>query len=143
MSPSSYNSRETGAIGFATRSRSIASPSVGGNGCLRTDTELRADMLEACSSVSVPVPLGNLLPPKTAVLGIWTDRAARAYIISTFGRTPREVTDRLDGRSIKLQFTPQANHLRVIESDEGVSWMYSFWFAWYAFRPQTDIFKTP
>jgi hypothetical protein len=33
---------------------------------------------------------------------------------------------------------PTANTLRVIEADEGVSWMYSSWFAWYTFRPHTD-----
>lgn len=88
-------------------------------------------------------PSNNLLPLKTPVLGVWTDKAARAYVVSSFGRAPREVTDTLDGKSITLLFNPAANSLRVTKADEGVRLMYSFWFAWYAFRPQTDIFKTP
>lgn len=88
-------------------------------------------------------PLSNRFPLKTPVLGVWTENAARAYVTASFGREPREVTDMLDGKNIKLVFNPRAASLRVAEADDGVNWMYSFWFAWYAFHPRTDVFRGP
>ena len=40
-----------------------------------------------------------------------------------------------------IEFSRAANTLRVTDADEGVNWMYSFWFAWYAFRPHTDMYQ--
>ena len=86
-------------------------------------------------------PSSDRLPTKAPVLGVWTDGAARAYPASAFGREAREVKDTLGGKSVTIAFNPEANSLRVVAADEGVSWMYSLWFAWYAFRPQTDVFQ--
>lgn len=86
-------------------------------------------------------PLSKVLPAKTPVLGIWTQNAARAYVAIAFAGRPPTVKDSVGGRNVTIQFIPAANTLRVVEADEGVSWMYSFWFAWYAFRPHTDIFQ--
>lgn len=80
------------------------------------------------------------LPTKERVLGVWTDGAARAYPISAFGREPRRVSDEIGGRQVVIEFVPAAQTLRVIEADEGVQWMYSLWFAWHAFRPETEVF---
>jgi len=86
-------------------------------------------------------PTSDLLPIKAPVLGVWTDGAARAYPASAFGREGREVKDTLGGKNITIAFNSDANSLRVVAADEGVNWMYSLWFAWYAFRPQTDVFQ--
>ncbi len=56
-------------------------------------------------------------------------------------RQPPTIQDSVGGRNVTIQFNPAANTLRVVEADEGVSWMYSFWFAWYAFRPHTDVLQ--
>jgi hypothetical protein len=46
----------------------------------------------------------------------------------------------LDGKRLKLVYDGQHKSLRVAQADEGLQWMYSFWFAWYAFRPHTDVY---
>ena len=84
-------------------------------------------------------PLDNRLPLKEPVLGVWTDEAARAYPVSAFGREARIVEQELDGRRFTLEFDPQPNTVRVLHADEGLHWMYSFWFAWHAFQPETEI----
>jgi hypothetical protein len=40
-----------------------------------------------------------------------------------------------------IEYNPEARSLRVLEADEGLQWMYSLWFAWYAFRPETEVFQ--
>ena len=86
-------------------------------------------------------PVSRRLPTKQRVLGIWTTNAARAYPVSAFGNKPQTITQELDGRSFSVQFDPASRSLRVSGADDGVQWMYSFWFAWYAFRPQTEVYK--
>ena len=88
-------------------------------------------------------PTSNALPTKTPVLGVWTDDGtARAYPLSAFANADRMVSDTLGGKNLTLAFNREANSLRVVEADEGVHWMYSLWFAWYAFHSDTDVFQT-
>lgn len=85
-------------------------------------------------------PSSNRLPTKARVLGVWTDSAARAYPESYFvGQDRQRVEDLLDGKRVVVAFNPAARSLRVAQADPGVHWMYAFWFAWYAFHPQTDV----
>ncbi len=86
-------------------------------------------------------PASDRLPAKAKVLGVWTDSAARAYPASAFSKRRIRIEDTLDGKKVVIEFNPQTETMRVAEADEGIEWMYSFWFAWYAFRPQTDVFK--
>ncbi len=79
------------------------------------------------------------LPLKARVLGVWTDKAARAYPLTAFGKTDERIEDLIDGRKITLQFNSKAKSLRVANADEGINWVYCFWFAWYAFHPDTDV----
>ncbi len=86
-------------------------------------------------------PASDRLPAKERVLGVWTDTAARAYPASAFGRERRRIEDQIDGKKVVIEYNPEARSLRVAEADNGVQWMYSLWFAWYAFRPETEVFR--
>jgi hypothetical protein len=85
-------------------------------------------------------PSSDKLPAKSRVLGVWTDNSARAYPESAFSRDHIRITQELDGKNFTIQYNPDARSLRVAEADDGIRWMYSFWFAWYAFRPETEVF---
>jgi hypothetical protein len=85
-------------------------------------------------------PTSGQLPTKARVLGVWTDGASRAYPLSAFGSEATEIEDKLAGRTVRIAFNPDANSLRIVDADESVHWVYSLWFAWYAFRPETDVF---
>lgn len=84
-------------------------------------------------------PTSNELPTKMPVLGLWTDGAARAYPLSAFSRDRTRINNELDGKKFTILYNPDAPSLRVVDADEGVRWMYSLWFAWYAFHPETSI----
>ena len=81
------------------------------------------------------------LAAKAAVLGVWVGDASRAYPVSALGGEIREIRDTLAGHQLTLAFEPNPARIRVVSADEGVQWMYSLWFAWYAFRPETEIFQ--
>lgn len=86
-------------------------------------------------------PEDDRLDKKAPVLGVWTEKAARAYPVSAFSEDRRQVTDTFDGHEIVIEYNPAARSLRVVKAHEDVNWAYSFWFAWYAFRPHTDVFE--
>ena len=93
-------------------------------------------------SLMFPVqPIDKRLPMKSPVLGVWTAETARAYPLSAFSGN-RELKQEMDGKQFTLVYNDQENTLRVESADDGVQWMYAFWFAWHAFRPQTEVFST-
>lgn len=85
-------------------------------------------------------PLNRRLPAKTPVLGVWTAKAAKAYPIAKSNGESREIRDQIDGLSITLEYDAKTRTLRVKDAADGVQWMYSFWFAWAAFRPHTELY---
>lgn len=90
-----------------------------------------------------PAPQDGRLPPKARLLGVWTDEAARAYPLAAF-ESPgdsQELSQEIAGRQFKLAYNLEAESLRIVEADEGVNWMYSLWFAWYAFHRETEVFE--
>lgn len=85
-------------------------------------------------------PASNRLPAKALILGVWSDTKARAYPLSALGRLNTSLEQELDGKQFKLVYDHANRCLRVERADEGLQWMYSFWFAWYAFHPHTEVF---
>jgi len=85
-------------------------------------------------------PTSQALPTKSRVLGVWTGDVSRAYPESAFGKEQSRVEEKIDGKRVVIEYDADSKSLRVIEADDGVQWMYSLWFAWYAFHPQTSIF---
>ncbi|MCH8839786.1 MAG: DUF3179 domain-containing protein, partial [Planctomycetes bacterium] len=91
-------------------------------------------------------PLDDRLPLKTPVLGVIGESSQRAYALPRFarlkgGQFDDDFEDDIDGQRITLHYDPEHKALRVVEAAEGIEWMYSFWFAWSAFYPETDIYQ--
>ena len=85
-------------------------------------------------------PMNNRLPAKSMVLGVWSDGKARAYPLAAFRTEVEGLEQNLDVKRFTLAYDAGHKTLRVVDADEGLHWMYSFWFAWYAFHPQTDVY---
>uniref|UniRef100_UPI0026285860 DUF3179 domain-containing protein n=1 Tax=uncultured Gimesia sp. TaxID=1678688 RepID=UPI0026285860 len=85
------------------------------------------------------------LPNKSALLGVWVGDKMRAYPVSAFQHLtePQKLEQELGGEKFTLAYNPQAKSLRVVNPDKAVRWMYSFWFAWYAFYPETELYSAP
>ena len=84
-------------------------------------------------------PNSDRLPIKEKVLGVQARGKTRAYPRSAFSEQQRRVEGELDGKRFVVAFNPEADSLRVVEADEGVTWMYSLWFSWYAMHPGTEV----
>ncbi len=96
----------------------------------------------ATPSLMFPVqPASDRLPAKEKVLGVQADGKTRAYPSSAFSEQQLRIEDKIDGKRIVVEFTPAADSLRVIEADEGIEWVYSLWFSWYAMHPGTEVFE--
>ncbi len=95
----------------------------------------------ASRNLMFPVkPLSNRLPIKSRVLGVWSDGKARAYPLAAFRAEVEGLEQELDGKRFRLAYDAKHKTLRVLDAQQGVQWMYSFWFAWHAFRPGTDVY---
>jgi len=86
-------------------------------------------------------PTSDKLPTKARVLGVWTENSARAYPESVFSKERTRIEEQIDGKKIVIQFDPQSRSMRVVQADEGVQWIYSLWFAWYAFHPEATLLE--
>lgn len=80
--------------------------------------------------------------PKERVIGLEIGDKFKAYPFSELAKAKHPVTDKLNGASIKVIFNKQSQ-TAVIRDDKGkeLPSVVSFWFAWFAFHPETEVFK--
>ena len=84
-------------------------------------------------------PINKLLPLKEPVLGIWDEQSAFAISTAAFGRKSRQFEKELNGKKFLIAFDADDQTIRIVSADNGIQWLNSFWFAWYAFRPHTTL----
>ena len=65
-------------------------------------------------------------------------KIARAYPVRAIGEGL--LRDEIDGEVIALAFVPASGSLRVVEAPARARVVYTFWFAWAAFHPDTEIY---
>jgi len=85
------------------------------------------------------------LPHKTPVLGVTAGGLAMAFEVEAYlARAELRSTHQLAGKQFTVVGDPEGRSLRVEQADEGVEWLYAFWFAWVAFEPDTKLwFASP
>lgn len=99
-----------------------------------------ADYMKSPKLMFPAAPSSDRLPSKTLVIGVWSADSQRAYPLSLFGQNQKEIRDSIDGKEIVLVLSEDGQSVRVESANESLSWMYSFWFAWYAFYPETTVY---
>jgi len=87
-------------------------------------------------------PLDDRLPKKTPVIGVWGPSTARAYPLTEFADVEEQATleQEVDGKKFSLVYDPQWKSLRITNADDGLQWLYSYWFAWASLREGSEIF---
>lgn len=85
-------------------------------------------------------PADQRLPNKERVLGVWVGETYRAYPESRFPPGQNEVSEKIGDKRLTIALDRNSRTMRVVSADEGVSWLYSFWFAWYAMHPDTTVY---
>jgi len=78
---------------------------------------------------------------KEVVLGLELDGRYKAYPFSELAKTEGEIVDKLGGREVRIVYDPKHRtaHVRDMAGKELPSLM-TYWFAWYAFYPQGEVF---
>ncbi len=80
--------------------------------------------------------------PKERVLGLELDGKFKAYPFAELSQTNGEVRDKLAGRDILIRFDSTHRSARAFDATgKPLSAVTSFWFAWYAFHPETRVFQ--
>ena len=82
--------------------------------------------------------------PKERVIGISLGGAHKAYPFVELGRAPAPLADRVGGRVVRVEFDAAHRSGRVLdETGKEIPSVVAFWFAWFAFHPDTAIHKAP
>ena len=79
--------------------------------------------------------------PKERVLGIEFDGRFKVYPFAELSRTNGTVQDSFAGHSFTVEYDDASKSARITgENGEDIPSVFSFWFAWYAFHPDTEVF---
>lgn len=91
-------------------------------------------------SLMFPVPkYRDELKNKTLVIGILLNGEPKAYAIDSF-ESSKEIRDSVGGEEIIISYNHDQKYPIVKNSRrEDIPFVISFWFAWQAFYPQTDL----
>ncbi len=82
--------------------------------------------------------------PKAWVVGVEVEGTYKAYAFTELEKSPGTLTDEVNGRTVRIRFNPKARSARVSdEAGKPVPSIMAFWFAWYAFHPDTEVFTVP
>lgn len=80
--------------------------------------------------------------PKEPVIGLSLDGRHRAYPFSELARVKAPVEDVLAGQSLQVEFDAKHQTARILDAQgRELPGVVAYWFAWYAFHPETEIFK--
>jgi Protein of unknown function (DUF3179) len=79
--------------------------------------------------------------PKERVIGVSLGGQHKAYPFIELGRSPRVIHDTLGGRPIEVRFDGEHQTGAVFDSDgHEIPSVIVYWFAWYAFHTDTEVF---
>ncbi len=81
-------------------------------------------------------------PRKAPVVGVRLGETVRAYPLSEIRKAPGGlVRDTINGERLVLQADPELGSVRVVEAPAGAMVIHTFWFAWAAFYPETEMYE--
>jgi hypothetical protein len=76
------------------------------------------------------------------VLGIELSGKAKAYPISLLRKKPGVLRDKVGRKGIEIEISPDGEVAGVRdEQGQAIPSIFSYWFAWQAFHPETSVYK--
>lgn len=80
--------------------------------------------------------------PKARVIGLELGGKFKAYPFSELAKSRQPVMDKFNGSSVKVIFDKQSQTAMIRDSKgKELPSVVGFWFAWFAFHPDTQVFK--
>ncbi len=81
---------------------------------------------------------------KEWVLGVQIGDVFKAYPFSELEKTSGTVSDNVSGHRLEVLFDRESRSASARdEQGREIATVMSYWFAWYAFHPDTEVFKAP
>ncbi|PKM38500.1 MAG: hypothetical protein CVV06_00235 [Gammaproteobacteria bacterium HGW-Gammaproteobacteria-10] len=82
--------------------------------------------------------------PKEEVLGLSINGVAKVYPFVELEKGPATFDDTVGGKIVTIRYDRRHRSAEALdEQGERLSGVRTFWFAWYAFNPDTEIYTTP
>lgn len=81
--------------------------------------------------------------PKEYVIGVEINGIFKAYPFSVLSKYSGELIDQVGGETIRVEFDDENRTGRVYIGGEMIPSTIGFWFAWYAFHPDTLVYQPP
>ena len=80
--------------------------------------------------------------PKEMVIGVVINGKHKAYPFSELKKSKRKtIIDEFQEKKLRVEFSPESNSAEVFdEKGNLIPTVTNFWFAWYAFYPETKVF---
>lgn len=84
------------------------------------------------------------LHPKQPVLGIEVEGRAIAYPLSELAQAGTVIEDRIGSLDVRVRYDAEHQTAEINTADgTTLPGVMSYWFAWYAFHPETDVYRAP
>ena len=94
---------------------------------------------------SLMFPVGDVrkdLSAKERVLGIEINQKAKAYPLEWLRANPGILNDQLGSVPIRIEVNPEGEVVSVTDNKGTlIAATFSYWFAWQAFYPETEVFQ--
>jgi len=94
---------------------------------------------------ALPFPVASeddRLQRRDLVVGIRLGGTTRAYPVATIRNAPDGIVrDSIEGQTIVLSAGPDGESVRIVEAPPEALGVHTFWFAWAAFYPDTEIYS--
>jgi hypothetical protein len=81
--------------------------------------------------------------PKERVIGIEVSGKFRAYPFSELSKTSGHIKERFNGVPVSIVFDKTNGSGHAKSNNKALQQMTVFWFAWYAFHPETSVYTSP
>jgi hypothetical protein len=79
---------------------------------------------------------------KEFVMGLEIDSRFKAYPFKELEKGASTFDDAFAGEIFSVEFDEEHQTARVVTGDgSAISTITAFWFAWYAFHPETDVYE--
>lgn len=84
-------------------------------------------------------PKDDRFPNKLRVIGVQIGDMSKAYPLSAIAAEGGEIMDSIGEGEIRI--ASDGEKFRIIEVPDNANLIHTYWFAWYAFHPQTQVFQ--
>lgn len=100
---------------------------------------------ENSTSIFFPVSDRNsLFHPKEYVVGIEINGKFKAYPFSELEKSNGVVHETFQGKALKIVYDAEHKSAEIFnDSEKPIPSIINFWFAWYTFHPETEIYQKP